>query len=95
MLLRASRDVVLQELKKLDRVSMDRPAGAFYVFPRIDAPVDSATLGERILKEGSVAVTPGSAFGAAGEGHIRISYAASRDTIVEGVRRIGEVLSNL
>ena len=92
---RARRDVVLQELKKLDRVSTDRPAGAFYVFPRIDAPVDSATLGERILKEGSVAVTPGSAFGAAGEGHIRISYAASRDTIVEGVRRIGEVLSNL
>ena len=61
----------------------------------IDAGMDSTALTERILKEAQVAVTPGSAFGRAGEGHIRISYAASRDTIVEGVRRIGEVLAKL
>ena len=57
------------------------------------APIDSSALSERILKEASVAVTPGSAFGAAGEGHLRISYAASRETIAEGVRRIAEVLT--
>jgi aspartate/methionine/tyrosine aminotransferase len=42
-----------------------------------------------------VAVTPGSAFGAAGEGHVRISYAASRETIVEGLRRIAEIVARL
>ncbi len=92
---RARRDLVMKEVAKIDRLSTDRPRGAFYVFPKVDAHLDSATLCEGILKEASVAVTPGSAFGEAGEGHIRISYAASRDTITEGVRRIGEVLSRL
>src|SRR6058998_486271 len=90
---RARRDLVLKELANIDVLSTFRPTGAFYVFPRFEAKIDSATLCERILKEASVAVTPGSAFGEAGEGHIRISYAASRDTITEGVRRIGEVLA--
>src|SRR2546422_136059 len=92
---RARRDIVLRELKKIDRVSTDRPKGAFYVFPRVNVGLDSATLAERILKEANVAVTPGSAFGEAGEGHLRLSYAASRETIVESIRRIGEVLKNI
>ncbi|TLZ75739.1 MAG: aminotransferase class I/II-fold pyridoxal phosphate-dependent enzyme, partial [Methanobacteriota archaeon] len=92
---RARRDVVLRELKRIDRVSTDRPSGAFYVFPRVNVGLDSATLAERILKEANVAVTPGSAFGEAGEGHLRLSYAASRETIVECIRRIGEVLKNI
>ena len=92
---RARRDLVMKEVAKIDRLSTDRPSGAFYVFPKVDVRGDSATLCERILKEASVAVTPGSAFGEAGEGHIRISYAASRETITEGVRRIGEVLAKL
>jgi len=92
---RARREIVLKALAKVDRASTYRPNGAFYVFPKIDASIESASLCERILKEASVAVTPGSAFGAAGEGHIRISYAASRETIVEGLRRIAEVLAGL
>src|SRR5256886_5950995 len=89
---RARRDLVLKELAKIDVLSTFRPNGAFYVFPRTEVKIDSATLCERILKEASVAVTPGSAFGAAGEGHIRISYAASRETILEGLQRIAELL---
>lgn len=92
---RSRRDLVLKELEKVDRAATFRPSGAFYVFPKIDSPHDSAALSERILKEASVAVTPGSAFGFAGEGHIRISYAASRDTIQEGIRRFAEVLERL
>src|SRR5216110_3989347 len=92
---RARRDLVLRELKGIDRLSTDRPRGAFYVFPRVDVGMESGTLCERILKKASVAVTPGSAFGEAGEGHIRISYAASRDTILEGLRRIAEIVRGL
>src|SRR3989440_244975 len=92
---RARRDLVLKELAKIDGLSTFRPNGAFYMFPRVDATINSATLCERILKEASVAVTPGSAFGETGEGHIRISYAASRDTILEGLRRLGEVFARL
>ncbi|HYY48927.1 MAG TPA: aminotransferase class I/II-fold pyridoxal phosphate-dependent enzyme, partial [Thermoplasmata archaeon] len=92
---RARRDLVMKELAQIDGVSTYRPNGAFYVFPKVKTTMDSATLAERILKETSVAVTPGSAFGAAGEGHLRISYAASRETITEGVRRIGKVLEGI
>src|SRR2546427_764257 len=92
---RARRDIVLRELKKIDRLATDRPSGAFYVFPRVDVGVKSALLAERILKEADVAVTPGSAFGEAGEGHLRLSYAASRETIVESIRRIADVLQRI
>jgi aspartate aminotransferase len=92
---RARREIVLKALSKVEGASTSRPSGAFYAFPRIDVPITSSALSERILKEASVAVTPGSAFGAAGEGHLRISYAASRETIVEGLRRIAEVVAGL
>jgi aspartate/methionine/tyrosine aminotransferase len=92
---RARRDLICAELAKIDRVSTFRPAGAFYVFPRFDVPLDDAALGELLLKEAKVAITPGSAFGAAGAGHERLSYAASRETITESVRRIGEVVGGL
>jgi len=92
---RARRDIVLRELKKIDRLATDRPSGAFYVFPRVDVGMESAPLAERILKEANVAVTPGSAFGEAGEGHLRLSYAASRETIVECIHRIADILKRI
>jgi aspartate aminotransferase len=92
---RTRRELVLSALAKIDGLSAFHPAGAFYVFPRLEVGIESAALAERILREANVAVTPGSAFGAAGEGHLRLSYAASRETIVEGIRRIGEVLARL
>ena len=92
---RARRDLILSELAKIDRATCFRPGGAFYAFPRFDVPLDDAALAERLLKEVKVAVTPGSAFGEAGAGHQRLSYAASRETITESVRRIGEVVATL
>ncbi len=92
---RARRDLICAELGRIDRASTFRPAGAFYVFPRFDVPVDDAALAEMLLKRAQVAITPGSAFGDAGAGHERLSYAASRETITEGVRRIGEVVAKL
>jgi len=92
---RARRDLVMAELAKVDRFETFRPTGAFYAFPRFDAKMSSAALGERILKEAKVAVTPGSAFGDAGETHLRLSFAASRETIVEGIHRIRGIVENL
>ena len=92
---KARREIALEALAKIPSLSVLRPSGAFYVFPRYRAKVPSQDVSERLLKEGRVAVTPGSAFGAAGEGHLRVSYAASRDAIREGIRRTGEVLEKL
>ena len=72
---------------------MFRSGGAFYFFPRYDEATPAHELSERLLKEGHVAVTPGSAFGTLGEGHLRISYAASRETVRNGIRNMGEVLA--
>ena len=69
------------------------PEGAFYVFPSIAATgLTSEAFCERLLMEKHVAVVPGNAFGACGEGFIRVSYAYSTAHINEALRRIGQFL---
>jgi aspartate/methionine/tyrosine aminotransferase len=48
-----------------------------------------------LLREQGIAVRPGSEFGAAGEGHLRLSYAASKEAIAEGVKRLKRGLASL
>jgi aspartate aminotransferase len=67
--------------------------GAFYAFADARGTgMDSLTLSDRLLKEAHVAVTPGIAFGQAGEGHIRLSFATSDELLADAVRRIGDCL---
>src|SRR5207247_385964 len=62
---RARREVALQEIGKIPGLEVARPGGAFYVFPRYRGSTPSLDLSERLLKEGRVAVTAGTAWGAA------------------------------
>ncbi|MGI6545244.1 MAG: pyridoxal phosphate-dependent aminotransferase [Fastidiosipilaceae bacterium] len=65
------------------------PLGAFYIFPSIvDFGLSSGEFCERFLQEEKVAIVPGSAFGECGEGNVRISYAASFETIKEAMDRL-------
>jgi aminotransferase len=65
------------------------PLGAFYVFPDITATgLSSDEFAEQLLKEEKVAVVPGTAFGPAGEGHIRCSYAYSTQQLIEALSRM-------
>ena len=65
------------------------PKGAFYVFPSIQSTgLSSREFAQQLLQEENVAVVPGSAFGAAGEGFIRCSYATSLEEIRQAVERI-------
>ncbi|HEY8911141.1 MAG TPA: aminotransferase class I/II-fold pyridoxal phosphate-dependent enzyme [Desulfosporosinus sp.] len=65
------------------------PLGAFYVFPDISKTnLSSEEFAEELLKEESVAVVPGTAFGPSGEGHIRCSYAYSTEQLQEALKRI-------
>ena len=67
-----------------------RPRGAFYAFPDIRATgMSSAVFSERLLAEERVAVVPGSAFGACGEGHVRACYASGYEQIERALERIG------
>lgn len=65
------------------------PRGAFYVFPSIQVSgLTSEEFCERLLREKEVAIIPGDAFGASGEGYARISYAYSVDHLETAMRRI-------
>ena len=91
---RARRDLMLEGFRTMPGVHVSRPKGTFYFFPRYDLEVPSEELAERLLKEDGVAVTPGAAFGDAGEGHLRFSYACSRADIRKGMARIRAFLEN-
>ena len=70
------------------------PRGAFYVFPSIQiSGLTSSEFCERLLREKEVAIIPGSAFGASGEGYARISYAYSVDHLQTAMKRIREFLT--
>ena len=66
------------------------PRGAFYAFPNITSTgMDSVTFAKTLLQEEKVAVVPGTAFGACGEGFVRCSYAAGMDRIQLALEKIG------
>ena len=66
------------------------PQGAFYAFPKIECTgLDDELFAKKLLEEEKVAVVPGSAFGAGGEGFVRCSYATRYEKIEEALDRIG------
>ena len=72
------------------------PKGAFYCFPSIQSTgLSSEEFCERLLKAEKVAVVPGNAFGASGEGFVRCSYASSMENIKEALKRIEHFISTL
>ncbi|HAY14393.1 MAG TPA: aspartate aminotransferase [Armatimonadetes bacterium] len=91
---RARRDLMVKLLQEIPGVTVDVPAGAFYVFPDVSTYLsdscDDVQLVNELLEEVGVATVPGSVF--SGPGHIRLSYAVSPDEIERGVARIGEAL---
>lgn len=74
-------------------LSCPTPEGAFYIFPSIKSTgMTSQEFCERLIKEKSVAVVPGDAFGKSGEGYIRVSYAYSLKHLSDAMKRISEFL---
>ncbi len=72
------------------------PLGAFYVFPNITkSGLTSQEFCQRLLTEKKVAIIPGGAFGACGEGFARVSYAYSLDHLTEALRRIKAFMDEL
>lgn len=72
------------------------PFGAFYVFPCIkEFGMTSEEFAEKLLAEERVAVVPGSAFGACGEGYLRISYAYSLEDLRIALERLGRFVKRL
>lgn len=89
------RRYLLGELRSMGLECFE-PEGAFYIFPSIESTgLSSEEFCERLLHEQEVAVIPGSAFGASGEGHVRISYSYSMSHLREACSRMKIFLENL
>jgi len=94
----ARRDLIVDLLQAIPKVKVSKPEGAFYALPDVSAYLnnkirDDISLVEHLLDKAMVATVPGSVFEA--PGHIRISYAASRDNIRKGIERIANALQEL
>lgn len=83
------RDYLFEELTQLG-FTVARPNGAFYLFAKIpqEYTQNSMDFCIELAEKNKLALIPGSAFGSAGEGYIRISYAASMEKLVEAVTRL-------
>lgn len=88
------RELMRERLAQVPGLTLSSPEGAFYQFPRYDVDLPSVEV-VAALREHGVAVRPGSEFGARGEGHLRLSYAAGPGAIAEGVRRLADGLASL
>ncbi|MCD8505878.1 MAG: aminotransferase class I/II-fold pyridoxal phosphate-dependent enzyme [Alkalibacterium thalassium] len=89
------RDVVVEKLSALG-FEIAEPTGAFYVFAKVPERLkqNSYDFCYDLAKETKVAIIPGSAFGDAGEGYVRLSYAASLDNIQTAMDRIARYMEN-
>ena len=74
-------------------MTVPKPEGAFYLFPRIEGLQDSFQFCKDLLLETKVGLAPGVAFGAGGEGSVRICYAAERSILEPAMLRLAGVSS--
>lgn len=96
----ARRALVTERLAAIPGVRIDAPAGAFYAFPNIAeatsaAGITSAQLASKLLHDFGVALLPGTAFGAAGEGHLRLSFATGRADLDKALTLVHECFQSL
>ena len=93
---RARRQVVVDGLNAIEGISCREPGGAFYAFPNVQGlEMSSDKLADALLQEAGVACLPGTAFGSAGEGFLRLSYANSVDNLRAALARIEEYTQTL
>ncbi len=90
--LRENRGICMDALAAIRGVTLPMPDGAFYAFPRIDGLDDSFGFCKRLLEETRVGLAPGVAFGAGGEGSIRICYAAEPAILEPAMERLTKFL---
>ena len=81
-------------LSSVDRVSLSKPDGAFYLFPHIEGVENSFDYAVRLLKETKVSLSPGSAFGNGGEGSLRLCFASDMSVLEPAMERIAKFIED-
>lgn len=91
---RAGREVV-GHLTETGLIDLPAPSGAFYAFLKVKSAKSSTEIAIRLIEEANVGLAPGSAFGEAGEGYLRLCYARKASDLQEAVRRINAALPKI
>ncbi|GAB0117314.1 pyridoxal phosphate-dependent aminotransferase [Acidisoma sp. 7E03] len=87
------RHIASEVLGSVPGVRYAAPAGAFYAFLRVEGLTDSLALAERLVTEHGIAIAPGIAFGASGEGWLRVCFAVAPDRLRRALGRLADGLS--
>jgi aspartate/methionine/tyrosine aminotransferase len=90
---RKARDLICEGLSTSNRTIVAPPAGAFYLFFGVEGETDSRALAMRLIDEANVGLAPGSAFGPAGEGYLRLCFAGTLERLEEAVARLVPALA--
>lgn len=90
----ANRDYALSRLSQVPGITLAAPPGAFYLFPRLEGLTNSFAFCEQLVRTFNLGIAPGSAFGAGGEGHVRICFAVDRQTLEEAMNRFQHAVAN-
>ena len=90
--LKENRELCLEALRGLPGVTVPKPDGAFYLFPRVEGMTDSFAFCRALLEETRVGLAPGVAFGEGGEGSFRICYAAEKSILEPAMERLVQFL---
>ena len=91
----ANRAMAMEILATHPKLDLLSPEGAFYLFPKIKAPIDGLDLARRLLREEKVGTAPGYTFGAGNENHLRLCFALSSPRLEEAFHRIRRVLDRI
>ena len=90
------RRLITDGLRRIPGINCPEPEGAFYAFPSIRGTgLSSRDFEERALSEAGVALLSGAAFGAFGEGYVRLSYANSQDNIQKALERLDKFVRSI
>ncbi len=91
---RARRDLLVDGLNRIKGLRCARPDGAFYAFPNIEGTgLQEKDMADRLLEEAGVAVLPGTAFGPAGRGYIRLAYTQGEADLNKALERIEDFVT--
>ncbi|MCA3288586.1 MAG: pyridoxal phosphate-dependent aminotransferase [Roseomonas sp.] len=89
-----ARDIAHAALSSIPGIAAPRPDGAMYLFLKVEGCTDSLGLAKSLLHSARVGIAPGAAFGAGGEGHLRLCFAQSEARIREASGRLAEALTS-
>ncbi len=89
---RASRDFLHARLNAVPGIMAPRPAGAMYLFFRVDGIDDTLSLCKQLVQDAALGLAPGSAFGPQGEGFVRWCFASSIERLDDGMQRFERFL---